>query len=410
MRSPENPLVLREYERVDVELTAAAASALQAGSGGALAIEPTVTPGRYQVRAGSLVGNVVAGGLQVAIRPKIPLRNLLYLLGIGHDDIRWWERTFPYERELELLPALLAFFTRSLQRSLAAGLLRTYRWHEERLLTVRGRIDFPAQLSKPGERSTIACTYEEFTADNLLNRYLRVAVRRALLVPDVPPALRRVLLGELVRFDEVEDIALRTDAIDGHVHNRLDEHYRTPLALARLILEGGTLVDRAGATAASAFLIDMNRLFEDFVAERLRRYLEPALGVDREPPEPFDRAGHVRTRPDIVLRDRGGKVVHVADVKYKLSSSGLARNGDYYQLLSYATILRQREGSLIYHDAGEGDPPPRTIEVRNSDVSLTTYRLNLSGQLDAVEEELRRLADAFRSRVADGPPEQARVA
>jgi 5-methylcytosine-specific restriction enzyme subunit McrC len=399
MKSPE-PLTLREYERVALDLTATQASALQSSSVGALTVEPTASPGSYLVRANNLVGTVVAGDLRVAIRPKIPLRNLLYLLGVGYDDIRWWERSFPYERQLELLPAMLAFFARSLQRSLAAGLLRSYRWHEDRLTTVRGRIDFQAQLGRPAERTTIACRYEEYTADNLLNRYLQAAVRRALLVPDVPPALRRLMLGELVRFEEVEDAAVRADAIDGYVHSRLDEHYRTPLALARLILEGGTIADRAGATTAGSFLIDMNQLFEDFVAERLRRHLHPHLRLDREPPVSFDRAGHVRTKPDIVLRNVQGKVVHVADVKYKVSGSGLARNEDYYQLLSYATILRQPEGSLLYHDVGDGDPPPRTIAVRETDIALTTYRLNLAGDLAVVEDELRWLADALRTVVA----------
>jgi 5-methylcytosine-specific restriction enzyme subunit McrC len=410
MNSLEQPLVLREYERVVLDLNAAQASALQSSSGGALAVEPTATPGSYLVRANNLVGTVIAGDLQVGIRPKIPLRNLLYLLGVGFADIRWWERSFPYERQLELLPAVLAFFARSLQRSLAAGLLRSYRWHEERIRTVRGRIDFHAQLGRPGDRTAIACRYEEYTADNLLNRYLRAAVRRALLVPDVPSALRRLMLAELVRFEEVEDVVVRADAIDGYVHSRLDDHYRTPLALARLILEGGTIVDRAGATAAGSFLIDMNRLFEDFVAERLRRHLHPHLRLDREPTVRFDRAGRVKTKPDIVLRDSHGRVVHVADVKYKLSGSGLARNDDYYQLLSYATILRQPEGSLLYHDAGDGDPPPRTIEVRETDIALTTYRLNLAGNLDSVENELRRLAEALRTVAARESASTVRVA
>jgi 5-methylcytosine-specific restriction enzyme subunit McrC len=409
MRSPD-PLVIREYERVVLDLTAEQISALQSGSGGALSVEPTASPGSYVVRANSLVGTVDAAGLKVAIRPKIPLRNLLYLLGIGHDDICWWERTFPYEKQLELLPALLAFFARSLQRSLAAGLLRSYRWHEERLRTVRGRIDFHSQLAQPGERATIACRYEEYTADILLNRYLRAAVRRALLVPDVPPALRRLMLGELLRFEEVDDVPVRADAIDGYVHTRLDDHYRTPLALARLILEAGTIADRAGTTSAGTFLIDMNRLFEDFVAERLRRYLHPHLRLDREPHVAFDRTGRVKTKPDIVLRDDQGRVVHVADVKYKLSGSGLARNDDYYQLLSYATILRQREGSLLYHDTGDSDDlPPRTIEVRETAIELTTYRLNLAGDLNAVEYELRGLAEALRS-VAQGPARVQSVA
>ncbi len=49
----------------------------------------------------------------------------------------------------------------------------------------------------------------------------------------------------------------------------------------------------------------------------------------------------------------------VGDVTYKLSPSGQARSADYFQLLSYCTVLGLREGVLIYAQVDDGDPPPR---------------------------------------------------
>src|SRR5690606_40416516 len=51
------------------------------------------------------------------------------------------------------------------------------------------------------------------------------------------------------------------------------------LRLARLLLANLTLVDQRGATSASSFMVDMNRLFERFVTERLRRALQGRLEV-----------------------------------------------------------------------------------------------------------------------------------
>ncbi len=399
MISTDRVIALREHQGVEHELTRPQAAALQATASRLLTLEVTAGVDRYRVVAGSVVGTAHVAGVQVLVRPKIPLRNLLYLLGAGYDDIRWWEETFPYDREQELLPAFLAFFARSLQRALGAGLLRTYRWEDERLPTIRGRIDFAEQLRRPGLALPIPCRYEEFTADNRLNRYLRAAVRRALFVPEVPAALRSVLQAELARFEEVQDTAVGVDELDGYVHTRLDDHYRTPLALARILLAGGTISDRRGSTGAGTFAIDMNRLFEDFVAERLRRHLAPELVLEREPVTALDVDRKVHAKPDIVIRRSGGRIAHVADVKYKLSGSGFARNPDYYQLLAYATVMKQPAGTLIYHDAGGDDRLPTRIEVRNSPVALTTYRLDLRGDLREVEQQLLALATWLRERI-----------
>ena len=73
------------------------------------------------------------------------------------------------------------------------------------------------------------------------------------------------------------DVRHRPDHHDRVVFTRLNEHYRPALRLAALVLANLTLQDRIGETQASSFMLDMNKLFERFVTERLRRALRGRL-------------------------------------------------------------------------------------------------------------------------------------
>ena len=48
-------------------------------------------------------------------------------------------------------------------------------------------------------------------------------------------------------------------------YTRLDEHYRPAVELARLIIENSSLELFEGEVAGASFLIDMNRVFEQFL-------------------------------------------------------------------------------------------------------------------------------------------------
>jgi len=57
----------------------------------------------------------------------------------------------------------------------------------------------------------------------------------------------------------------------------------------------------------NGFLLDMPKLFEDFVTVALREALVTTYGgrVDGQDPHHFDEAGQVLLRPDIVWKLRG---------------------------------------------------------------------------------------------------------
>ncbi|MGB6058120.1 MAG: hypothetical protein WBF71_07630, partial [Microthrixaceae bacterium] len=241
---------------------------------------------------------------------------------------------------------------------------------------------------------------------------LVAAVDRLLRVPGLPPQVRTSLGRLLQRFDDVQHVAVDPSQIDRWQTTRLDQHYQAPMRLASVILRNLTLAHAVGSAASATFLVDMNELFQQFVADRLRRFLAPQLDLVEEPPTALATAGRLTMRPDLVMR-RGRADCYVGDVKYKLAT-GAARMTDYYQLLAYTTAMRLPEGVLIYaQDPGDpNDPltqvsgivdPVHTVRIRNSTIDVHVYRLRLDGTNQELDESIERLAEwvLTRARVAE---------
>ena len=447
-------LTLREYGREIVQLTSRQAGALnRAGGGNYLSVEPAEHPGYRLVTARNYVGSINVAGLQVLVQPKIPLRNLFLLLEVGLRERDWLDEAVRYETSRDLLPALVSFFTRTTQTTLARGLYHSYREHHDRLIAMRGRVDFARQLARPGEVIPTPCQFTDFTADLIENSYLKAAVSRSLRVAGVQPIDRRRLMQHLVTLEDVGDVRHHHADYDRVVFTRLNEHYTPALRLARLVLANLTLQDAIGATQASSFMVDMNKLFERFVTERLQRALRGRLDVKSQHADHLGEERRLAIKPDLLFRS-SGSAKFVADIKYKLTDDDArGRNPDYYQLLAYTTALDLPEGVLIYclnanlPDSGtesiqdhspasraptgrfrehahaprgsDGDTESRTtpaphgrpnggphaatvssVRVRHAGKVLHTYALDLSGTPSGVTRNLDDLADWISRRAA----------
>ena len=416
-------VTLREYRGAVLALSQAQANALnRSGKGRHLSVEPAENHGEWLVTARNYVGTVTVDGLEVLVRPKIPLRNLFLLLEVGLREQDWRDEAARYERDLQLLPAMVSLFTRTAETALARGLYHSYREQHDRLISLRGRPDMARLSTRPGLALPVPCRFTEFTADLIENTYLKAAVWRSLRLAGVQPADRRRLMQHLVTLEDVAEVGHHPDDFDMVVFTRLNEHYKPALRLARLVLENLTLRDALGAVEASSFMVDMNDLFERFVTERLRRALRGRLEVKDQQPSHLDEEHTVAVRPDLVFHS-GMSTNFVADIKYKLTDeSAGGSNADLYQLLAYATALNLPEGLLIYclkadgnngndngtesaGDATTADPSPpvgassgaraavSSIRVRHTGTVLHTYALDLSGTPDAVGKNIEALAD-----------------
>ncbi len=380
-----------EYETQRVRITDRQARSLAASAGSALIVATDPEPGWWRITAQQFVGSLEVDGLRLLIRPKIRPENLFLLLEVGLQARDWRQEAFDYATTHDLLPAVLAFFARTVETTLARGLLHAYREQREPLVALRGRIDLVAQFNRSGVQTPVDCRYDDFTADNAENRYLRAAVRRALRVPRGSAPDRRRLMQQLVALEDVADVVVLPEDLDRIAFTRLNAHYEPALRLGRLILENLTLVDQRGATTASSFLLDMNKLFERFVTERLRRALRGRLDVHAQPTEHLSERRQVPMNPDLEFRRRGN-TVFVADIKYKVTHDARAHNADYYQLLAYTTALDLPEGVLIYCLA-EGGWPERHVTVRHAGKVLHTRAIELTGAPNAVAGAVAELGE-----------------
>lgn len=423
-------IVLREWSTERLRLDGEVARRL--GETPWVSVATDRESGWWTVSTRQWVGGFTLGDLRIIVRPKIKPENLFFLLEVGLPSEAWQAEAIDYATNDELLPALVSFFARTAETTLARGLFHHYRHEEDDLLALRGRIDFARQFRRGGVLVPMACSWDDFTADVDENRCLTAAVRLALRVPDVPHDDRRRLRRLLGALDGVAEptVTMALDSLDRIQYSRLNEHYRPAHRLARLILANCTLQDQHGDTAASAFMLDMNQLFEDFMTARLQRALSGRLDVRAQTRPYLDDERQVQIKPDLTFRHRG-ETVGVADLKYKLagadtSTTGaagpLARHGDYYQLLAYTTALNLGEGTLIYcadvnrDDAGAVDGrggsdrstgsagqasdrtdtetalAKSTTTIQHAGTRLHVAAADLSGKLSEIDAQITALA------------------
>jgi 5-methylcytosine-specific restriction enzyme subunit McrC len=391
---------LAEYQSLDIEMSVDMARDLVRVTKGRVSVTPAPTEGSFRVLAQQYVGTVVLPEFDLLIRPKVTVENLLYLLGIGIPAASWLPDQFRYATTKDLLAAFAEYYVRATRAAIAKGLVRSYRQERQRVAALRGRLDFPVLLGQPARPFPLPCAFDDYTADVIENRILRAAIRRLLRLVGVPFGTRSSLLQLLGRFEEVADELPNLELVDRLLFTRLNSHYEAPIKLASLILRGTSLADRAGRVAASAFLIDMNEVFQRFLTAKLRERLRGILAVESEPRHYLGAQRQIDMYPDLVFR-AGSQLAYVGDAKYKITTTGRAHNADYYQLLAYATALHLDEGVLVYCQA-EGQTPPTMIEVRNAGKRLWTWPVSLSGSRSDIDASVAELSRWILSRVAGG--------
>ena len=349
----------------------------------------------YVLKPGSTVGAVEFGDLSVLIRPKIPIPQLLSLACYAMGVFKTQEtRLFDFEEE-EALPDTLALaLVSTARRAFARGLLHGYRTEEEALHTVRGRIMFAEQIRRRfGIPLPVEVRYDEFTDDIRENRLVKAAAAR-LGGMRLRSREARVGLGWIAAMlDNVSPIEFPPNDVPEVPFDRLNEHYRGVVGLSRLILRHSAFESGRGRVRAAGFLMDMNKLFQEFVTQALRDALGVSESVFLERSiDSLDVEREVGLRPDLTWW-YSGDCVFVGDAKYKYIRDGNVPNADLYQMLAYVTALDLPGGMLIY---AKGERDTATHHVRHSGKQLEVAALDLSGALDDVLKRVESLAKRIR--------------
>jgi 5-methylcytosine-specific restriction enzyme subunit McrC len=257
------------------------------------------------------------------------------------------------------------------------------------LTTLRGRLREADQLRRRfGLPIPVEVRADDFTPDILENRMLKGAARRLLRRRDLSVIARRGLRRLVYRLSGVSDLP-PTGNPPPVRFTRLNRRYQPAVRLAELILASRSLDINVGGHSGTAFLFDMNRVFEDFVTAAM----QAGGGVQAQWHGILDEAARVPIRPDLTWWT-GRDCRAVADVKYKPVSGGTP-NADIYQMLSYCIALHVPRGYLIYAAAVE---EPSNHVVRNAGVEVIVKTLDLA----AAPAELLQEAEHLRQEIEPG--------
>jgi 5-methylcytosine-specific restriction enzyme subunit McrC len=375
---------------------------LLAASGVVTAVPSPFATGTWLVGAAGKVGAAHVGDMVVRIAPKVSIDRLLFLLGYSAHGAEWIREQVGVVAAPDLVPVVAQILWRQISRAVAQGLLPGYVEVEESAPVLRGRLLESAQLAlHHGLPLPLEIRYDEFTVDIAENQILRAAIERMLLAPGVDAESARQLRRLLRDFADVTQLR-RGDPVPAWQASRVNARYHAALRLAELVLRATSVEHGPGAVAVNGFLIDMPRLFEDFVTVALREALEGTFGgrVIGQARHHLDVAGRVPLRPDVVWRF-GEVPAAVIDAKYKAEKPAGYPNADLYQLLAYCTVLGLCTGHLVY--AAGSEEPARHV-VRYAGTEIVCHALDLGQPPDKLLAEVGLLA----SRIADGGSGSAR--
>ena len=361
-------------------------------------VDVTLEPrGRWRLLPNGRVGAVAVDDLEVVVRPKAAISSLLFMLGYAADPGFRPSEIAGLATD-ELWGAIAETLARLGERAVAAGVLQGYVTVDDALPLIRGRWRVADQIARrPGMPLPAEVRFDEFSPDIAENRILRTAVRRLLRLRRVPAGARR-RLGHLDgRLDGVRVLASGAP-LPEWTPSRLNGRYHAALRLAETVLAWRAPQIDAGATPLASFVVDMAKVFEDFVTVALREALAGYPGQTQgQYRTRLDHRGLVPMKPDVV-HVRRGQPVAVFDAKYKLEGTGgRYPNADAYQMLAYCTALGLREGWLVYAQGAQG---VRRIEVRNTEVTIRQYPVDLRTHPSDLLARIRSLSSRA---TAQGP-------
>lgn len=132
-----------------------------------------------RLTASSWIGVItLPSGSEVRITTKVPVANAFYMLSVIHGWPFRPQELAAYAPDATILSVVARFFRDQLVTIESGGLYRRYAEQAENVMSIRGQIDFRADLQRNLiQRQRTACVFSEFTRDIPENQILRQTAR-----------------------------------------------------------------------------------------------------------------------------------------------------------------------------------------------------------------------------------------
>ena len=378
---------LQEHQLTEESLTSDQALALQGC--GLIDVQPSWSAGRWRLKARAIIGTLDLGdGLTVRVSPKLEIRRVVYLLCHAAGLASWDDHLVELDEDAPIDLALAEAFATAAERTLSRGPRSSYFTKDDDLAEVRGRIDANRQRLRYGLPLPISVTYDEYGSDIPENQLILGGALQLQRLPSLTEELRRRLRRLVTSLEGVRP-ARRDEANIPVLFNRLNGTYKPTVALAGAALQGVSFDIGSGPRLVTGFTVNMNQLFEQFLAVALADALaehEGQLHVHRS--DHLDQDRQALIIPDLTWM-RHGRPAAVVDAKYKDPEDGKAADSDLYQMVAYCTGLKVRRAFLVHATIAADS----LLVIDSGGIEIVVTGLDLAEPLPALRGHIAALAE-----------------
>jgi 5-methylcytosine-specific restriction enzyme subunit McrC len=391
---------LLEHSQIDnVDLSLEDINVLLTSFAGKLDITPNISTGKYNLISHQYVGVISLPHSKIVIEPKTRIANLTYMLSILYNLVSWQGEYTEFGSILDWNNFVLVAFLKSVKELVTKGLKQNFKEVKENSLSIKGNIDFVKKAKENLYSLEHYCNFTDISINIIENQILKLALSRIYSIND----LDKELMLELNRLEKYfTDINLPSPArinFNQISFNRLNEGYRLPISLAQMILEFSSPLFEGYTRVFPAFLVDLNRLFERYVAHHLAKscfeynlkystsHTSNNLQIDYQMHNYLDTNKQLKIIPDLVLRIEE-KVLAVIDTKYKTFQSELSK--DYYQIIAYCLSQNSVCGLLVYPSS---EVKEENFSIKNSDIVIKSVGVTLDKGVEELNKSIERIID-----------------
>lgn len=321
---------------------------------------------RHGIKTKSWVGVIKYKNLHIEILPKLIskdvnndgeiletersliLKNLIYMLSYTKNlDIKINDNAKLSTEKNPFIEILIREFATSLFESLKRFAPKRYVREEENLNYLKGKIKFSENIRyNCTNQAKFYCEYDEFSENNLLNQ-LFLFVSTCLYNISNNSYNKKTLKFIINYYSDISFVRFDKFKVSKIKLTRNQELFKKTFKLAKMFVEQ-TSVDLSKNKFENITLVwDMNKLFEEFVYEILKRQTSLSVSAQKGKRLLKNVDSKIRNTYVDILITKPQKIV--VDTKYKeLQSIQDFDNKDAFQVITYCLLHNTNKAVLIY--------------------------------------------------------------
>jgi 5-methylcytosine-specific restriction enzyme subunit McrC len=303
------------------------------------------------------------------------------------------------QHKMPLFEVFIRQFLQSVNQLVKRGLRSDYVSKQDNLLFLKGKLLTSQQLKYNLVNKHKFCVeYDEYMLDRPANRLIHTALNK-IAKYSKNNAHQRLCRELSFAFNDIPvSHNIKRDFAQVKL-NRGMSYYQTPLAWARLILEGMTPIAMQGSANAISLLFPMHDIFESYVGSVLRKQLPDNYSLKEQARSEYmvkhGDKDWFNLKPDFLIKE-GDTNRLVLDTKWKLLDArddngsdkyGLSQN-DFYQMFAYAHKYltgNNRQLILIYPKTDKFSETITDSFDFSDDIKLWVVPFDVSADVDDSE-------------------------